>query len=538
MTRQEFKNTIDKLWEKFWTGGITNPLSVIEQITYLIFVKMLDEKEIINEKRRAMNKKHGIEEEIPTLFPDFLKEKLPDFDNVKDEEERLKLIDDFKKRNTIKGNDIRWNVLTNLGSPLKQLETLRDKVFPFLRQCKFSKTSSGKFLENAVFLVNKPSVLDGAMSIIDNLPLNDDDIKGNLYEYLLSKLSISGINGQFRTPRHIIDMIVKLVNPVIGEKIVDPMCGTSGFLVQAYSHILKENTSEQGIIKEDDNEIYLADKLDSKQREELKNSSLYGFDFDDSMLRIASMNLLLHGIESPNIEYQDAFSSNFYDRHPKFAQDAFNVVLANPPFKGSLDYEDVSPDLLSKVKTKKTEVLSIPFFLRLLKLGGRAGIIVPAGVLSTENEAYVTARKLLIEDNQLDAVITMPSGVFKPYAGVSTAVLLFSKGGRTDNVWFYEMANDGLSLDDKRSPISENDIDEIVESYKTKKVIDKKSFLVSKEDLKKENYSLLPSKYKKVEYTAKVFDKTPLEMLQDIMELEKKSNKIITGLYEQLGGKL
>jgi type I restriction enzyme M protein len=511
MTRQEFKNTIDNLWEKFWTGGITNPLSVIEQITYLIFLKMLDEREIKNENRKRRTK-----EDIPTLFADF----------------------ETSDGKIIKGTDARWSKFTKSGSAQTQLETVRDVVFPFLRQCKFSDTSSGKFLKDAVFLINKPTVLDEAINIINKLPLDDDDIKGNLYEYLLSKLSTSGINGQFRTPRHIIDMIVKLVDPQIGEKITDPMCGTAGFLVQAYSHLLKTNTSKTGIVKRDGYEIYTADKLNASQRNILNNNSLYGFDFDASMLRVASMNLLLHGVDNPNIEYQDAFSSNFHDRHPEFSKDAFDIILANPPFKGSLDFEDVSPDILKQVKTKKTEVLSIPFFLRLLKTGGRAGIIVPAGVLSTENNAYVKARKLLIEDNQLDAVITMPSGVFKPYAGVSTAVLLFSKEGRTDNVWFYEMANDGKSLDDKRSDIKENDIPEIIESYKNKKEIKGKSFLVSKEKLQKESYSLLPSRYKEIEYKAKVFDKTPIEMLENIMKLEKKSNDLVKGLYKQLGGKL
>ncbi len=515
MTRAEFKQTIDTLWEKFWTGGITNPLSVIEQITYLIFLRMLDERE---DKNKKASKRTG---EFTTLFPDF---------------KRNPHIDDNSSENLVKGQSIRWSEFGRLA-PEKMLEKVRGDVFLFLRQCNFSNTSSGKFLKDAVFLINKPSVLEEAVNIINKLPLDDDDIKGNLYEYLLSKLTTSGINGQFRTPRHIIEMIVRLVDPKKGEKITDPMCGTSGFLLEAYKHIIKENTSKDGMVTRNGVKIHTGDKLSQAERKVLHEKSIYGFDFDASMLRVASMNLLLHGIDNPNIEYQDAFSSNFFERHPEQAENAFNVILANPPFKGSLDVEDVSPDLLKKVKTKKTEVLSIPFFLRLLRTGGRAGIIVPAGVLSTENNAYVEARKLLIEDNQLEAVITMPSGVFKPYAGVSTAVLIFAKGGKTEKTWFYEMANDGLSLDDKRSPIEENDIEEIVKSYKTKKEIEKKSFLVTKSELVKENYSLLPSKYKEIEYTPKVFDKTSLEMVEAIMEREKKLSNIADGLYKQLGGK-
>ena len=280
-------------------------------------------------------------------------------------------------------------------------------------------------------------------------------------------------------------------------------------------------------------DYYAGDLLSDADRKFMQEEMFYGFDFDASMLRVASMNMMLHGIENPNIFYQDAFSQNFYERNPNQAKSYFDVILANPPFKGSLDYDDVSPDLLSKVRTKKTEVLAIPFFLRLLKSGGRAGIIVPAGILSTENEAYKQARKMLIEDNQLDAVITMPSGVFKPYAGVATAVLLFAKGGNTDKVWFYEMENCGFSLDDKQTPIDDNDIPESIEFYKDKKE-SKKSFNVSKEELVAQDYSLLPSKYKEVEYKPRVFEHTPQEYVQMIIESEKKSLAMLEKLQKML----
>ena len=438
MTYQEFKQKVDALWEKFWTGGITNPLSVIEQITYLIFLKMLDEQE--DKKARTAKLTH---KPYKTNFPNF---KINPFD---------------KNSPKIKGEDVRWrNLRQKSGDDL--LNTMRDKVFPFLKQCDFSNTKAGAYLKDAYLLINKPSLLSAAINDIDDLPLEQDDIKGNLYEYLLSKLSTAGINGQFRTPRHIIKMIVELVDPKKNERIADPMCGTAGFLVAALNHILQKNSSASGQITDD---YYAGDLLSDADRKFMQKEMFYGFDFDASMLRVASMNMMLHGIENPNIFYQDAFSQNFYERNPKQAKSYFDVILANPPFKGSLDYDDVSSDLLSKVRTKKTEVLAVPFFLRLLKSGGRAGIIVPAGILSTENEAYKQARKLLVENNQLDAVITIPSGVFKPYAGVATAVLLFAKGGNTDKVWFYEMENCGFSLDDKQTPIDDNDIPEVIEFY-------------------------------------------------------------------------
>lgn len=509
MTYQEFKRTIDNLWEKFWTGGITNPLSVIEQITFLIFLKMIDEKETKNEKIKNRTGK-----EFVSLFQDF---KVNSFD---------------KQSPVIKGKDVRWKNFSQLASDA-MLETVRDKAFPFLRQCSFAQTPAGAYLKDSYLLITKASLLNSAVDLINELPLDHDDIKGNLYEYLLSKLSTSGINGQFRTPRHIIKMMVDIIKPKKNEKIADPMCGTAGFLMTALQYIMEHNSSPSGRISKD---VFAGDLLSDKDRKHMQADLLYGFDFDSSMLRIAAMNMMLHGIDNPNVLYQDAFSQNFYENTPKQAKDFFDVILANPPFKGSIDYEDIAPDLLKKVKTKKTEVLSIPFFLRLLKIGGRAGIIVPAGVLSTENTAYKDARKLLIDENQLEAVITMPSGVFKPYAGVATAVLIFAKGGQTNKVWFYEMESDGFSLDDKRNPVDNNDIPEVISFFEKRKK-SKKSFLVSKKKLAKNDYSLLPSKYKQIEYEAKVFAHTPQEYVKIIIESEKKSIKLMEKLQKLLEGK-
>ena len=509
MTYREFKQAIDSLWEKFWTGGVTNPLSVIEQITYLIFLKMMDDKELRNE----------------AMFLRLHKTYTPFFNDFK-----INPLDE--KAPVIKGSEVRWHEFKQQSGD-KLMDTVRNKVFPFLKQCSFSNTPAGAYLKDAYLLISKPSLLSDAITEIDQLPLDKDDIKGNLYEYLLSKLSTAGINGQFRTPRHIIDMIVQIINPQKDEKIADPMCGTAGFLMTAVRHILKQNSSEAGKISEN---VYAGDLLSQKDRDFMQSEMFYGYDFDSSMLRIAAMNMMLHGIDNPNILYQDAFSQNFYERNPNQAIGYFDVILANPPFKGSLDYDDIAPDLLKKVKTKKTEVLAIPFFLRLLKNGGRAGVIVPAGVLSTENDAYKKARKLLIEENQLEAVITMPSGVFKPYAGVSTAVLVFAKGGITDNVWFYEMANDGYTLDDKQDKIDDDDIPEIVEFFKTKKE-SKKSFIVSREKLAENAYSLLPSKYKEIEYKPRVFEHTPQEYVKLLLESEQKSLDMLQELQKLLGGK-
>lgn len=509
MTYQEFKRTIDSLWEKFWTGGITNPLSVIEQITYLIFLKMLDDRELKNKKINKL-----INKDFVSLFNDF---KINEFD---------------ENSPIIKGKDVRWSEFKHETGD-KLLETVRDKVFPFLRQCSFSKTQAGSYMQDAYLLITKPSLMTSAIELVDTLPLDQDDIKGNLYEYLLGKLKMAGINGQFRTPRHIIRMIVDLVKPQKNERIADPMCGTAGFLMTAQQYIMEHNSSKHGKIAEG---VFAGDNLSMEDREHMQKDVFYGFDFDASMLRIAAMNMMLHGIDNPNIIYQDAFSQNFYDRNPEQAQNYFNVILANPPFKGSLDYEDIAPDLLKKVKTKKTEVLSIPFFLRLLKTGGRAGIIVPAGVLSTDNDAYKEARKLLIEDNQLEAVVTMPSGVFKPYAGVATAVLVFAKGGKTDNVWFYEMENDGFSLDDKRNPIEQNDIADVVKLFENKQE-SKKSFNVSRKELAEKDYSLLPSKYREVEYKPRVFEHTPKEYVKMIIESEQKSIALMQKLQKMLEGK-
>ena len=502
MITGELRSKMDNIWLQFWTGGITNPLTVIEQITYLIFARMLDDQENINERRFGKGK----------IFP-------------KDKQ------------------NIRWNNLRNLSSA-KLLPVVRDELFPFLRERGNNGNGGTNYLKDAALMIVKESLLSSVVELISELPLKEGDTKGDLYEYLLSKLTTSGIAGQFRTPRHIIRMMVELVEIKPDQKICDPACGTGGFLVEAYQHLKREYTSPDMIIKEVDAEtgekqlIYVADKL-TKYNEHIQTELLTGFDFDSTMLRIAAMNLMLHGIDSPGILYQDTLSNSFLERQPQLSKEYFDVILANPPFKGSLDDKDIEPSLTGKVKTKKTELLFNTLFLRLLKEGGRAAVIVPDGVLFGASKAHVALRQMLVEENQLEAVISLPSGVFKPYAGVSTAVMVFTKGGRTDNVWYYDVESDGFSLDDKRTPTPDkNDIPDVIKRWKKrnpKKDTNKsdKAFFVSKEDIVNNKYDLSISRYKEIKYEEVEYEK-PNIILEKMVALEE----VIQNEMNQLNGML
>jgi len=321
-------------------------------------------------------------------------------------------------------------------------------------------------MKDARMVIDKPSLLVKAIEMIDALPLEAGDTKGDLYEYLLSKLTTAGINGQFRTPRHIIKLMVRLLDPQPDEVIADPACGTAGFLVSVMEYLLEKYSSEHGIVREEITDekgktiiqnVYTGDLLDQNQWQHIKTKMFHGFDFDSTMLRIAAMNLYMHGVEDPDIHYQDSLAQSFADNFKELEQNAFNVILANPPFKGSLDEDTINPPILRLVKTKKTELLFIAQILRMLKTGGRSATVVPQGVLFGSSNAHQAVRQLLIENNQLEAVINLPSGVFKPYAGVATAILIFAKGGATDHVWFYDVQDDGFSLDDKRDPLYQDE---------------------------------------------------------------------------------
>ncbi|WPZ18735.1 class I SAM-dependent DNA methyltransferase [Geobacillus subterraneus] len=478
MITGELKNKVDKIWETFWTGGITNPLTVIEQFTYLLFIKGLDEAETQREQEAALL---GIEFE--RIFPE-------------------------------DKQHLRWSKFKNLEAS-QMYEIVSKEVFPFIKSLHGNKNSAyAKYMSDAIFMIPTPQMLSKIVDGIDKLPLKDRDLQGDLYEYLLSKIATAGTNGQFRTPRHIIKMMVELVKPTPEDIIVDPAAGSAGFLVAAGEYLRKHRS-----------DLFLVQSL----KEHFNNHMFYGFDMDRTMLRIGAMNMMLHGIENPNIEYRDSLSEQNKDK------DKYTLVLANPPFKGSLDYDAVSNDLLKVVKTKKTELLFLALFLRILKTGGRCACIVPDGVLFGSSKAHKDIRKEIVENHKLEAIISMPSGVFKPYAGVSTAIMIFTKTGvgGTDQVWFYDMKADGYSLDDKRTPIEENDIPDIIarfhnrEAEKERKRTEQ-SFFVPVEEIRENDYDLSINKYKEIEYEEVQYE-APSVILERVLDLEKQ---IVNGLKE------
>ena len=500
------KRDIDALWTEFWQGGITNPLTVIEQITFLMFARLLDINETRDENRMRRTQKQ------------------------------------FKRRFDEDQQKLRWSQFRHLGAD-EMLPLIRDEVFPHFRKSSTSGSAFAEFMKDAQLMIQKPSLLVKAVNMIDKLPLTEGDTKGDLYEYLLSKLTTAGINGQFRTPRHIIDLMVQILDPKPTDVIGDPSAGTGGFLVQAMQYLLKTYTSPEGVIEETDpdtgkvEKIYTGDLLEDG-REHIRSKMFRGFDFDATMLRIAAMNLMLHGVDDPKIRYQDTLSTGFSDKHPDEAKEGFDVILANPPFKGSLDFEDVHPDLLRKVKTKKTELLFLVLILRMLKTGGLSATIVPEGVLFGSSTAHVGLRRQLLDENQLEAVISLPSGVFKPYAGVSTGILVFTKGGRTDDVFFYDVAADGFSLDDKRNPIEVNDLPDCLEAWKTRDPLcdtdrTQKAFFVPAEEIRQTNFDLSLSRYKENLYVVEDYD-PPADILHRMNKLNDTIASELAELEELL----
>ncbi|MDY0256611.1 class I SAM-dependent DNA methyltransferase [Gudongella oleilytica] len=490
MITGELKNKVDKLWEMFWTGGLTNPLDVIEQITYLMFIRDLDQTDNTRQKESLML---GIP--YQSIFAD---------------KEHLK-----------------WSSLRD--KPAENMyQTIMTEVFPFIKDLNGSSGSYAKYMADAIFKVPTPQLLekiitslDDMYAYIDKLP-DKQDARGDLYEYMLSKLSTAGTNGQFRTPRHIIRMMVELLDLQPGDTICDPACGTSGFLVSAGEY-LKEKYLE---------EIF----YNKEAKAHYDNNMFTGYDMDRTMLRIGAMNMMTHGIQNPHIEYKDSLSDQNIDTGK------YTKILANPPFKGSLDYDIVSTDLLKVTKTKKTELLFLTLFLRMLKNGGRCASIVPDGVLFGSSRAHKAIRKEIIENHRLEAIISMPSGVFKPYAGVSTAVIVFTKtgAGGTDKVWFYDMENDGYSLDDKRNQIEGSNIPDIIERFKAlDKEEDRKrtdqSFLVPKDEIVENDYDLSINKYKESTYVEEEYPH-PLEILAEINDLEKEIREGLKELEGMLRG--
>ncbi|MBK6938734.1 MAG: SAM-dependent DNA methyltransferase [Planctomycetes bacterium] len=493
-------NDIDKLWTEFWTGGITNPLTVIEQISFLMFARLLDVMETTGERKAERTKK------------------------------------EFRGRFKGPTDPRRWKNFKQKDAA-EMLRVVRDEVFPHFRKLN-GGTTFAEYMQDAQLMIQKPSLLVSAVNMIDKLPITDGDAKGDLYEYLLSKLTTAGINGQFRTPRHIIRFMVELLEPKPTETIGDPACGTAGFLVETMQYLLKEHTSPQGRLKGENGEvIYTGDKLEP-YRAHIQNGMFHGFDFDATMLRIASMNLMLHGVDNPDIHYQDTLSNSFPEKFTKQATNGFDVILANPPFKGSLDEGDVHPTLTQAVKTKKTELLFVALILRMLKKGGRSATIVPDGVLFGSSKAHSALRAMLVKGHQLEAVISLPSGVFKPYAGVSTAILVFTKGGRTDHVFFYDVGADGLSLDDKRDEVSENDLPDALERWRkrsAKKDTDRtaKHFMVPVADIEAKDFDLSINRYKETKHEAVEYD-PPKKIIAKLRKLEAEIAKELGELEAML----
>lgn len=496
MITGELRNKVDTIWGTLWTAGITSPITVLEQITYLMFMKLLDDNQL---KREANANALGVT----------LKKKVfGDGDCVISEEPRI----------VVAYKNLRWNIFHHF-EPNEMYTTVSQYVFPFIKSINTGKdTAFSRFMKDAVFLIPTAKVLAKVVDDMDNMDMNNKDIMGDVYEYLLGKIASAGELGQFRTPRHIIRMMVRLMKPTFADKILDPAMGSAGFIAECANYI--QENFEKELLKKENAEHY-------------KTTMFSGFDTDQTMLRIGAMNMMLHGVEEPNIKYQDSLSADNIER------DAYTLIMANPPFTGSVFQEDISKDILALCKTKKTELLFLALFIRMLKVGGRCASIVPDGVLFGSSTAHKMIRQELIDNQRLEAVISMPSGVFKPYAGVSTAILIFTKtnAGGTDKVWFYDMKADGFSLDDKRSPIADNDIPDIIARFgnsdEEARERSDKSFFVPKSEIIDNGYDLSINKYKKREYVVEKYPE-PKEILAEIRALEVEIQKGLAELEELL----
>ncbi len=491
MITGELKSKVDKIWEAFWTGGISNPLTVIEQFTFLLFIRRLDEEQARKEKQAALVG-------IPMRNPVY----------------------------TEAQHELRWSSFKN-RDPESMFELFTKpmvegmSVFDHMKAVGDTAGVFAQYMKGATFMIPTPRLLDQVVQMIADINMEDRDTKGDLYEYLLSKIASAGRNGQFRTPRHIIRMMVDMVQPQRKDIICDPSCGTAGFLVAAGEYF-----------REKDKDLF----MDKAAREHFQNKMFNGIEFDSTMLRIGAMNLQLHGIETPTLIGKDALSESNGD-----IKEAYTLILANPPFKGSLDYDAVEDSILKTVKTKKTELLFLGLMLRMLKTGGRCAVIIPDGVLFGSSKAHKQIRKTIAEEHKLEAVISMPSGVFKPYAGVSTAVVLFTKTGTggTDKVWFYDMQADGYSLNDKRTPIAENDIPDIVTRYHTRseegnRARTEQSFLVPLAEIEENDWDLSINRYKEIVYEEVQYD-PPADIIARIKSLDAARKTALLNLEKLLG---
>ncbi len=504
MVTGELRSKVDRVWDAFWSGGISNPLEVIEQITYLLFIRRLDELQTL-----AENKANRTGRPLERVI----------FTGVTDRR--------------------RWKNFKDVG-PAEMFETVANEVFPFLRTVGGEGSTYSQHMKDARFTVPSPALLSRVVDLLDDIPMKDRDTNGDLYEYMLSKIATAGQNGQFRTPRHIIALMVELMAPTAKDEICDPACGTAGFLVAASEHLRRQ---------------YPGMLLNAESNRHFHRSMFHGFDFDATMLRIGSMNMLLHGIEQPDVRYRDSLSDG-----ASGDTELYSLILANPPFAGSLDYESVAKELQQVVKTKKTELLFLALFIRLLKTGGRAAVIVPDGVLFGSSKAHKELRRMLVEDHKLDGIVKLPAGVFRPYAGVSTAILLFTKTGvgGTDNVWFYEVTADGWSLDDKRSPLvaesklgvlpaqgltpdehAKNNLPDVLPRWRARDITEcsrsrtAQSFCVPKADIAAQGYDLSLNRYKEVVHE-EVEHRAPLDIIADLESREAEIQERLADLKAML----
>ena len=509
MLTGEIRAQVDRIWDAFWSGGISNPLEVIEQITYLLFIKRLDELQTL-EELKAERLKQPMDRRI------------------------------FPKGKDAKGRayqDFRWSRLKNLA-PAEMFTLVGEHVFPFLRTMGGDESTYSHHMKDARFTIPTPALLDKVVQMLALVPMEDRDTKGDIYELMLAKIATAGQNGQFRTPRHIIRLMVEMVAPKPTDIVCDPACGTCGFLV-ASGEYLRERHPEA--------------LRDRKLNEHFHHDLFNGFDFDNTMLRIGSMNMLLHGVENPNIRYRDSLA-----QYHAGDEEKYTLVLANPPFAGNLDFENTAKDLQQIVKTRKTELLFLALFLRLLKPGGRAAVIVPDGVLFGSSKAHKELRRMLVEEQKLDAVLKLPSGAFRPYAGVSTAILVFTKtnSGGTDQVWFYDIEADGWSLDDKRTPLlpeeklgpaphtaltaedhGRNNLPDVLARWGQRNGAERErsrtaqSFCVPKADIAAQGYDLSLNRYKEVVHE-EIEHRAPKDILADLAKLE---GEILRGMKELEG---
>jgi type I restriction enzyme M protein len=501
----ELKSKIDRVWDAFWSGGISNPLEVIEQITYLMFIRRLDDIQKLKERKAARTGK-------PVENPIYTEDNQP----------------------------LRWSHFVN-ESPENILGRVRDGVFPWLRGLGGDESTYSQHMKDARFTITTANLLAKVVDMIDDIPLGEQDTKGDLYEYMLGKIATAGHNGQFRTPRHIIQLIVEMIAPGPKDEICDPACGTAGFLVASAEYVSRTHRDAL---------------MGTEQRRHFNESMFHGFDFDSTMLRIGSMNMLLHEVESPDIRYRDSLAQSAAGEAERYS-----LILANPPFAGSLDYEVTAKDLQAVVKTKKTELLFLALFLRLLRNGGRAAVIVPDGVLFGSSKAHKELRRILVEDHKLDAVVKLPGGVFKPYAGVSTAILFFTKtnSGGTDNVWFYEVTADGWSLDDKRAPLlsedklgpvpsealgeadhAKNNLPDVLARWNRRNGTEQErarteqSFCVPKVDIAAQGYDLSLNRYKEIVHE-EVEHRAPGDILEELARIEAEIQQGMSELKGMLG---